>query len=178
MKRRNLGSLAIALAVVPLAVLAQGPTGGPHDFDFEFGTWRAQVKRLPKPLSGSREWVELAGTSVVRKVWDGRANLGELAVTNPDTKIEGMSLRLFNPETRQWSVYWANSRNGELTTPLVGGFDGGRGEFYSKESLGGKPIEARFIFSEITPTSFRLEQAFSEDGRKTWETNWIATFTR
>lgn len=171
-------ALAIASVLFPLAAAAQQPTGGPHDFDFEFGSWKAQLKRLVKPLSGSSEWVELTGTNVVRKVWDGRANLGELKVANEKSRIEGMSLRLYNPGTRRWSVYWANARNGELTTPMVGGFQGGRGEFYGPDTWEGKPIEARFIFTSLGPDSFRIEQAFSPDERKTWETNWIATFTR
>jgi hypothetical protein len=170
--------LACALAVLPSVAAAQAPTGGAHDFDFEFGTWKAHLERLVKPLSGSDEWVELDGKSVVRKLWGGRGNLGELSVENESTRIEGVSLRLFNPATHQWSVYWANSRTGELGTPLVGGFHEGSGEFYSRDTWDGKPIDARFIISVLGPSSFRLEQAFSPDGRKTWETNWVATFVR
>jgi hypothetical protein len=169
---------ALVFALFPLLATAGNPAGGPHDFDFEFGSWKAHLRRLVTPLSGSDEWAELDGTNVVRKVWDGRANLGELKVKNGKTRIEGLSLRLYNPETRQWSIYWANARNGELTTPMVGGFHDGRGEFYGKDTWDGKPIEARFIFSPLGPTSFRIEQAFTADERKTWETNWIATFTR
>lgn len=170
--------LFFAIAMSSLSAFAQSPTGSPSDFDFEFGEWKAHLKRLVQPLSGSTRWVELSGTSVVRRVWGGRANLGEFAVSNTEARIEGLSLRLYNPGTRQWSIYWASARSGELTTPLVGGFDGGRGEFYSRETLDGKPIEVRFVIDDVKPGSFRLEQAFSPDGRKTWETNWIATFTR
>lgn len=152
---------------------------GQHDFDFEFGSWKVHLKRLLQPLTGSNQWVELDGTSVVRKVWDGRANLGELEVTNPESHIEGLSLRLYNPQTHQWNIYWANRKDGNLgTPPMIGQFRKGRGEFYDQESFNGAPIQARFIFSEISPNSFRLEQAFSADGGKTWEPNWMADFSR
>jgi len=151
---------------------------GRHDFDFEFGSWKAHIRRLLHPLTGSNNWVDLDGTSTVRKIWDGRGNLGELDVQNPATHLEGMSLRLYNPDSRQWSIYWANSRDGSLGTAMIGQFQNGRGEFFNQESFAGKAIYVRFIFSDITPTSFRLEQAFSADGGKTWEPNWLATFTR
>jgi hypothetical protein len=147
---------------------------GQHDFDFEFGAWKAHLCRVARPLSRSSIWNEMNGTSVVRKVWDGRANIGEFAVDGPSGHIEGLSLRLYNPQSRQWSIYWANSKDGEMTPPLVGSFHDGRGEFFNRDTFDGRPIE----ISEITANSFRLEQAFSADDRKTWETNWIATFTR
>lgn len=152
---------------------------GQHDFDFEFGSWKVQLKRLLHPLAGSNSWVELDGTSIVRKVWDGRANLGELQVTNGDGHIEGLSLRLYNPQTHEWSIYWASSRDGSLgMPPMIGQFRNGRGEFFDQELFNGASIQARFIFSDVSPTSFRLEQAFSADGGKTWEPNWIANFSR
>ena len=151
---------------------------GQHDFDFEFGTWKAHIRRLLRPLSGSDTWVDLDGTSIVRKVWDGRANLGELEVGNPTTHLEGLSLRVYNPESHQWSIYWANSKDGQLGTAMIGQFKNGRGEFFDQELFQGAAIYVRFIFSDIGPTSFRLEQSFSADGGKTWEVNWIATFAR
>src|SRR5579863_7792135 len=150
---------------------AQGQDGQ-HDFDFEFGTWKAHLKRLLHPLSGSNTWVEYEGTSVVRKVWNGRANLGELEVGNATSSIEGLTLRLYHPQSHQWSLYWANSKDGSLAIPTIGQFKNGRGEFFDQEDFAGRSIFVRFTFSDITPTSFRTEQAFSEDGGKTWETNW------
>jgi hypothetical protein len=129
-------------------------------------------------LTGSTTWVEYEGTSVVRKVWDGRANLVELDVTGPAGRIEGLSLRLYNPEARQWSLNFSNSKGGTLSPPTIGAFENGRGEFFAQETLDGRAILVRFVISEITPSSCRFEQAFSEDGGKTWEVNWIATDTR
>jgi len=182
-------SLALcALALVhPAGALAQsgqgrseatGPRDGQHDFDFEFGTWDVRLSRLLNPLTDSTEWVEYEGRSVVRRVWDGRANLGELMVSGPTGRIQGLSMRLYNPESRQWRISWANGSDGILGPPMIGGFENGRGEFYNQELFNGRAIFVRFIFSDIAGDSFRLEQAFSDDGGQTWEPNWIAAFTR
>jgi hypothetical protein len=151
---------------------------GQNDFDFEIGTWKTHLKRLLNPLSGSTTWVEYEGTTVVRKVWDGRANLVELVAEGPAGRFEGLSLRLYNPQSRQWSLNFAGVKGGMLTTPTIGEFKNGRGEFYSQETLNGRAIFVRFVISDITPDSCRFEQAFSDNGGKTWEVNWIAVDTR
>lgn len=151
---------------------------GQRDFDFEIRTWNTKLSRRLKPLTGSSTWVEYTGTSAVRKVWDGRANLVELDVTGPSGRIEGLSLRLYNPESRQWNLNFSNSAGGTLSPPVVGEFKNGRGEFYGQEFLDGRLIFVRFVISDITPASCRFEQAFSDDGGKTWEVNWIAVDTR
>jgi hypothetical protein len=151
---------------------------GQHDFDFEIGTWKTHLWRLVDPLTGSTKWVQYEGTSVVRKIWNGRANLVELEVDGPPGHIEGLNLRLYNPQSRQWSLNFANSRGGTLSPPTIGEFKNGRGEFFSQETLNERAILVRFVISDITPDSCRFEQAFSADGGKTWEVNWIATDTR
>jgi hypothetical protein len=151
---------------------------GQHDFDFEVGTWKTHLKRLVHPLTGSTSWVEYEGTTVVRKIWNGRANLVELEADGPGGHFEGLSLRLYNPESRQWSLNFANRSSGALSQPTIGEFKDGRGEFFDQETLNGRAILVRFVISNITPNSCRFEQAFSEDGGKTWEVNWIATDTR
>jgi hypothetical protein len=115
---------------------------------------------------------------LVRKIWDGHANLVELEVDGPAGHIEGLSLRLYNPESRQWSLNFSNSKSGTLSPPTIGEFKNGRGEFYSQETLNGRAILVRFVISNITADSCRFEQSFSADGGKTWEVNWIATDTR
>ncbi|HEY0701979.1 MAG TPA: hypothetical protein VGD60_04350 [Candidatus Acidoferrales bacterium] len=155
---------------------------GAHDFDWEIGSWHSHLKRLEHPLTGSTSWVEYDGTSEVSKVWDGRANLVELEIQGPTGKIEGMSLRLYNPAAHQWSLNFSNSRVGTLSVPTVGEFRGEghnlRGEFYDYEDFGGRMILVRNIFSDITPNAWHFEQAFSTDGGKTWEVNWITDDTR
>lgn len=181
----------LAIALQPLEGIAQqgsdasktnpqqpAARDGQHDFDWEVGTWSTHLKRRLRPLTGSNDWVEYEGTSVVRKVWNGRANLVELDVNGPSGHIEGLSLRLYNPESRQWSLNFSNSASGTLTLPSIGEFKNGRGEFYSQETLNGRAILVRFVISNVTPDSWRFEQAFSDDGGKTWEVNWIATDTR
>jgi hypothetical protein len=152
---------------------------GAHDFDWEIGTWKTDLRRLKTPLTGSHEWVGYSGTSTVRKVWDGRANLVELEVDGPGGHFEALSLRLYNPQAHQWTLNYANSASGMMSVPpTTGEFRNGRGEFYDQESFDGRAILVRFVISEVTPSSARFEQAFSDDGGKTWETNWIATDTR
>jgi hypothetical protein len=170
----------LAIAQLPLPTLAQevGARDGQHDFDFEIGSWNTRLSRLQKPLSGSTTWLEYVGTTVVRKVWEGRANLVELDVEGPAGRLEALSLRLYNPQSRQWSLNFASSRGGTLTEPSVGEFRNGRGEFYSHEEFNGRMILVRFVISVITPDSCRFEQSFSDDGGKTWEVNWIAIDTR
>jgi hypothetical protein len=151
-----------------------GQGGGEHDFDFEFGTWKTELTRLLHPLSGSHTWVKYESISVVRKVWNGRANLVEHEADGSAGHLEGLSLRLYNPQSRQWSLNFASSRAGSFSQPTIGEFKNGRGEFFDQETLNGRAILVRFVISDITPNSCRFEQAFSDDGGKTWEVNWIA----
>jgi hypothetical protein len=152
-----------------------------HDFDFEIGTWKIHLKRLDGRLVGSTNWVEFDGTSVTRKVWGGRANLEEFETDSPvGGHIEGLTLRLYNPQTHQWGLYWATSKSGVIGLPTIGEFKNGRGEFFDTEPSGpnGRSILVRFVWSDITPNSAHFEQSFSDDGGKTWEVNWITDQTR
>ena len=151
---------------------------GQRDFDFEIGTWKTHLRRLQRPLTGSTSWVEYDGTTVVRQIWGGRANLVELVADGPAGHFEGLSLRLYNPRSRQWNLHFASVTGGTMTPPTIGSFENGRGEFYSQETLDDRAILVRFVISDITPGSCRFEQAFSADGGRTWEVNWVATDTR
>jgi hypothetical protein len=151
---------------------------GQHDFDFEIGSWTTRLSRLLRPLTGSTEWVEYEGRTMVHKVWDGRANLVELHVDGPAGRIEALSLRLYNPESRQWSLNFSNSATGTMSHSLTGEFKDARGEFYSQELFNGRVILGRFVISDISSNSCRFEQSFSDDGGGSWEVNWIATDTR
>jgi hypothetical protein len=151
---------------------------GQQDFDFEIGTWKTRVSRRVRPLTGSNTWVDYEGTSVVRKIWNGKANLVELEVDGTAGHIEGLSLRLYNPESRQWSLNYANSSSGSLTAPVVGEFRHGRGEFFGQDSLDGKQIFVKFVIWCSSQTTCHFEQSFSSDGGRNWEVNWKATDTR
>jgi len=155
---------------------------GQHDFDFEIGNWKIHLKRLTHPLTGSTAWVEFDGTSVTRKVWDGRAQLEEFETDSAaGGHIEGLTLRTYNPQTREWSLYWGTSKNGVLSLPAtVGQFKDGRGEFFDMEPSGpnGRLILVRFLWTNTTTNTPHFEQSFSDDGGKTWEVNWITDQTR
>jgi len=164
---------------VPEAELAKSGAGRsseqerPHDFDFELGSWNIHLKRLLHPLSGSKNWVEFDGSTVTRKVWGGRSQIEEFEVNNPSAHIEGLTLRLYDPQSQQWYLYWANQKTGTLGQPTIGEFRNGRGEFFDQEPFNGRAILVRYVWSGITPNTAHFEQSFSDDGGATWEVNWI-----
>jgi hypothetical protein len=152
---------------------------GQHDFDFEVGRWNIHLKRLKDRLAGSTTWVEFDGTSVTRKVWDGKADLEEFETDSPaGGHIEGLTLRLYNPQSHQWSLYWSNSKNGTMDPPQIGQFKNGCGEFYAQDTWKGKTVLVRFVWTNTTTNSPHFEQSYSDDGGKTWEVNWITDQTR
>jgi len=174
---------ATAAVTAPRAAPPAGAAArdGQHDFDPLVGTWKARLKRLERPLSGSTTWIDYEGTQVTKSVWGGRATLDEFHVVSPATnaRIDGLTLRLYNPESRQWHIYWANAKKGMLDLPpTVGRWENGRGEFYDQEYFEGRSILVRYVWSDVTATSARFEQSFSADGGKTWEANWISTIER
>lgn len=159
-------------------LLASSPADPRRDFDFETGTWTIDVMRLARPLSGSKTWVHPRGfVHIVRKLWDG-ASLAQLEATKPEPHFLGLMLRMYDAKSQKWSVYWGSADNGALDPPLIGNFANGRGEFQNHEIVDGRDVRVRVVYSSITQTSFRTEQAFSADGGKTWEANLIQTFTR
>jgi hypothetical protein len=149
-----------------------------HDFDFLIGKWKVRNRKLKERLKGSNLWEEFEARAEARHLWNGKANVDEIEAETPSGYLQGMTLRLFNPTSQQWSIYWASSKNGFLDPPMIGSFKNGIGEFYDQEMFEGKSIYCRFIWDEITENSCRWQQAYSEDGGKTWETNWIMDFLR
>jgi len=148
-----------------------------RDFDFFMGRWIVQNRRLRERLAGSGEWEEFAATSVARPLLDGLGNEDEFR-SDHDGGFIGMSFRFFDPESRQWSIYWADSRrSGVLDPPLFGSFAGDTGVFHGSDRFNGRPILVRFIWAGVTIETPRWEQAFSEDGGESWETNWVMDFT-
>ena len=177
--------LALAASAIPGApakAVQEKPAVriGQADSDFEIGTWTTRVKVLRNPLSGEApKWAEYEGSSVVRRLLDGRANFVELSVRGAAGQIEGGALRLYNPQTRQWNINYASLRNGMLTPPVYGSFDGrGRGTFLGQDILDGRAILVRFVITQKGANEAHFEQSYSADGGTTWETNWIAVDTR
>lgn len=147
-----------------------------NDFDFLIGSWTVVNRQLKTLFADSDDWDVYPATSTCQPILAGGGNLDEIIFST--TGARGVTLRLFDTERKQWSLYWANSRTGVLFPPVVGTFTDGRGDFYGDDTHDGAPIKAHFIWSEITPTSARWEQEFSADGGRTWETNWIMELTR
>ena len=184
------GRAAVFSTRPDLGPVRRSPDSGPRDgdpgaarraarFRFRAGHWKIHLKTLVHPLTGSHEWVEFDGTSVTAKVWDGKAEIEQFETDSAVSgHIEGLTLRLYNPASDQWSLYWASSRTGTLAIPTVGGFKDGRGEFYDQEEIDGRVILVRFVWTGTETNSPHFEQSFSDDGGKTWEVNWITDQTR
>ena len=172
MKTNALGVFLLLLCAAACAADAS------HDFDPQIGNWRTTLKRLKDPLTGSQTWLDYQGTSTVRAVMDGRANLVELRVAGAAGRIDGVSLRLYDPTQGQWSLNYANLADGSIGIPSVGKFTSGRGEFYSNEKFRGRDVRVRFVIQPQGTDIIHFEQAFSIDDGRTWELNWIATDTR
>jgi hypothetical protein len=150
-----------------------------HDFDFLNGDWRVHHRYL-RVKEDRREWLDADGTASHCELMDGRANLEEYSINAPSGAYRAVAVRSYDPKNSQWSIWWLDGRtpHNELDPPVQGRFEKGVGTFYGDTTIGGKPVRQRLIWSQITPTSARWEQAYSFDAGKTWETNWIMAFTR
>ena len=151
---------------------------GAADFDFLIGDWRVEHRRLADRLSGSTDWVEFEGTTRVRPILGGLGNFDENQIGLPNEPYEACTLRLFDPAARHWSIHWIDGRNPVLDPPLRGTFADGVGTFFGEDRHEGRPIHVRFFWTVESPECARWEQAFSDDGQQTWETNWTMVFRR
>jgi len=147
-----------------------------HDFDFLEGSWLVHHRRLKERLAGCDEWEEFESTADAVRFFDGAGSFDVIGLEH--LGWSGASLRLFDPVTEEWTIYWANSSTGRLEPPVTGRFVDGRGEFSGDDTHEGMPVRVRYVWSEITPSSARWEQAFSVDDGETWETNWIMELAR
>ena len=177
------GSVALPLpasAQTPRATSAPAiaQRDGQHDFDFDIGVWKTHIRRNLDPLSGHTKSIELNGTVTVRKVWDGRAQLEEIEADGPNGHWEGLSLFLYSPEAHQWSQTFINSATGAFSGGLVGVFKDGRGELFASDTLNGRSILIRGVWSDVRPDAHRYEESYSDDGGKTWASAFIANLTR
>ncbi len=151
-----------------------------NDFDFLVGQWTAYHRRLKERLAGNTQWEQFEGTSTVRKLMNGQANFDDNVLELPAGRYRAVSLRSFDPSTRLWATWWLDGRvpHHRLDPPVVGSFSHGVGAFYADDVFKDRPIRVRYLWSDITAKSCRWQQAFSTDGGRTWETNWIVDFKR
>lgn len=151
-----------------------GPENG---FDFNIGSWNTEIRAATSPLSSRSSWSPLRGTHVVYRVWDDWADIGQLEVDGPSGHIEYLALRLYDRETHQWRVYFADGRSGKLEPPMIGQFKDGVGTFVGLDDRDGKMVLVRNVWSDITPRSCHQDFAISTDGGKTWTPTWISDDT-
>ena len=173
----------VFLLSAPCVTVAQEAAqhDGQRDFDFLVGSWKIHLKRLVQANNGPKEWVELDGTVVCRQVFDGRAEVEEFNVESGDKKmhIEGLATRFYNPNSHQWSIWWANAKDGAMyPPPVVGEFKNGRGEFYDQEVVDGRVVFTRYVWTATTTKSPHFEQSISADGGKSWELTWVTDQTK
>jgi len=177
---------AIALAAAPAAAYADRPApncaarDGRHDFDQRAGDWRVQHRKLKQFLAGSHDWITFDGTLSLRLVLGGLGNVSDNVFNVPGGAYRGVSLRAYDAKSGQWATWWLDGRNpfGELDPPMKGCFENGSATFYGSESFQGKTVRVRVIWSQLSASAARWEQAFSVDGGATWEVNWISEFRR
>jgi hypothetical protein len=174
-----LGALATTShsGAVQVAPAVQARHDGQHDLDFNIGSWSTHIRVL-RALPTGLTWAELNGTAVVRKIWSGRAQLEEIEADGSMGDFEALVLFLYDPKSHQWSKSFANSSDGQLTQPMTGEFNHGRGEFFDQETYRGRMALMRAVWSDITGNSSHFEESFSYDGGRTWEPYFVATFTR
>lgn len=150
-----------------------------HDFDFLLGSWTVAHRRLKHALAHSSEWQTFSGTCTTSRLMNGQADVDDNLLQAPTATYRAVTLRSFDPATKSWSIWWLDGRHPhDLAPPVIGSFRNGVGVFLAKDTFEGRAITVRYTWSDITPASAKWQQAFSEDGGKTWETNWVMEFHR
>lgn len=175
--------MAIAISAMPAARASQdtpktvksSDLSGVHDFDFFVGTWSTHSRKLKERCAGSHDWEQFDGTIRNYKLMTGLANVDDTEFDMPEGIYRGVAPRAYDPKTGLWAIWWIDGRNplGPVDPPVRGRFVRGIGTFYADDTLRGKAIKVRFVWSHITATTAHWEQAFSCDDGKTWEVNWI-----
>jgi hypothetical protein len=170
--------LLCAICAIPAGAAPPPVRDGSHDFDFWFGQWNGVHHKLKQRLANSSEWEDFTGTAIARPLLGGRANTDENVFHSGKEGAGGIAFRLYDPQQDLWSIYWIGTTSYTVDAPMVGRFVNGVGTFYGDDTWQGKPVRVRFIWSKIDLTHCHWEQAYSADGGKSWETNWLMDFTR
>ncbi|MGV3696532.1 hypothetical protein [Flavobacterium sp.] len=172
-KNQKKETMATTLDIKPSA------TSSEKDFDFLEGKWKVHNKMLKSRLSDSNEWIEFESELHLRKALNGIGNVENYYSTFNEKPFEGMAVRLYNPQTRLWKVYWMDSNNGTMDeVPVTGSFEKGIGKFYANDIFNGQAILVLYQWNATNPEHPIWSQAFSTDNGKTWEWNWEMTLTR
>jgi hypothetical protein len=158
--------------------IAPSKTSSATDFDFFMGSWDLTNRKLKSRLTNCTDWLEFNATQHVEKILRGLGNHDNYCTTINGAAFEGMTLRLFDPKTRLWSIYWADSNAGKLDVPVLGSFEGNIGRFYTRDVWQGKPVIMLFKWDKTDPANPKWSQALSTDNGKTWEWNWYMNFKR
>ncbi len=154
-------------------------TSASTDFDFQIGSWRVRHRRLKARLAGSTDWEEFDGSSTMRTILGGTGNIEDNEIRLPSGAYRAVALRSFDPDRRQWAIWWLDGRAPlSIDVPVIGGFESGVGTFYADDQQDGRPVRLRFLWLQTDTDSPRWEQAMSVDGGDSWETNWTMDFTR
>jgi hypothetical protein len=159
-------------------MISPSSTSSQNDFDFFVGKWNLKNKKLKERLNNCTEWTEFHSTQECYKILNGLGNIDNFLAEFDSVPFEGMSLRLFNPQTKLWSIYWADSNQGTLEKPVVGSFDNNIAHFYAKDTFQGKDILVVFKWDKTDPDNVIWSQAFSTDEGTTWEWNWYMYMSR
>jgi hypothetical protein len=162
----------------PAPEIGPSETSSEKDFDFLHGVWKIQNRKLKSRLTGSDEWLEFESTCECRPILHGFGNIDKFTADLENGPFEAVALRLFNPKTRLWSIYWADSNAVVLDVPQVGSFDGDTGEFLARDTWNGTPVIVKFHWDKSDRQNPKWSQAFSPDEGTTWEWNWYMTLTR
>lgn len=171
--------IAAASGAATTGEAAAAATGHEHDWDWFIGDWKVRHRYLKARLVGSTEWLEFDGTTSFRTIMGGLANVDDNILNKPDGTYRAASVRAFDVRDGLWRIWWLDGRSPTtLDPPVAGGFQDGVGHFFGEDTLSGKPIKVRFIWSDISARTARWEQSFSSDAGQTWESNWVMAFSR
>lgn len=159
-------------------IITPSSTSSKNDFNFFEGKWKLHNKKLKSRLNHCTEWVEFESTQEMYKVLNGIGNIDNFLATFDGQPFEGMTVRLFNPKTKLWSIYWADSNEGKLDPPVLGSFENNVGDFITKDTFNGKNIIVAFRWDARIKDNPIWSQAFSDDNGRTWEWNWFMYMTK
>ncbi|MBK8501351.1 MAG: hypothetical protein IPL46_03600 [Saprospiraceae bacterium] len=151
-----------------------------QNFDFLIGKWTVLNRRLKERLKNSIEWIEFPAEMETKPILNGLGLMDEMHSSHFGDDFIGLSIRMVNPRTNIWTIYWADTSSPEnyLKEQVVGEFANGIGEFYGKEQFQGKEYRLRFTWKRQSVSTAQWEQAYFDELKNDWETNWIMEFTR